>query len=49
MRPGDDDGVWAIRADALERLGRKREAKEATAKAKELHAMATKWGWGAMS
>ena len=22
---GDDDGVWAIRADALERLGRKKE------------------------
>ena len=46
---GDDDGVWAIRADALERLGRKKEAKEAHSRVKELHAMATKWGWGALS
>ena len=33
---GEDDGTWLIRADALLRLGRKREAKEAEAKAKQL-------------
>jgi tetratricopeptide (TPR) repeat protein len=31
---GDDDGSWLLRADALERLGRKQEAAEAYEKAK---------------
>lgn len=45
----DDDGPWAMRADALQRLGRKSEAAQASRKAKELKERAScKWNWSGM-
>ena len=40
----DDDGGWGIKADALLRLGRKKEAQEAERTRRELHEKAEAWG-----